>query len=270
MDTKLSRYLAYRGLYVWISIIITFLAAITTIFALAFLLKLAKIPIIIIIITTAIPTLAILWVFIEETAKYFQKDNNYQLSYISGSNRTRVKDLIAEILSKIILKQNLFVCYDSDNKHTFVKGDRYQAFITIADKELSLPRNQLQSILAHEIAHVLSNDLLKGIFIDTAKFILITYSAMFIIIYLIVAPTITSVATVLTMVYLIRCLIIWPERLAENTADCVATMMGYGQGLFEFFESKITNITVIQQFLDPHESFPKRKQNVLKIMKNQY
>ena len=142
------------------------------------------------------------------------------------------------------------------------------AYLAIEEDILDRPDHELQSVLAHELTHVVFSDGLRAIFLNTISILLVIYSVMVIPILLLTMSQVPWYIIVLGLAISLRFLTSWTNKISEITADTGATLLGYGPGLQDFFSHTPNEQDFLVWLFDNHESRSKRVSRISRIVKH--
>lgn len=150
----------------------------------------------------------------------------------------RVCRLIKPILDQCRPQKTIYLV--SDPYFQGLMGERSNAttsLIHFSKSMLSYPDFIVQAVLAHEVGHSLAGDTLKSNILDTLKITM----AFFLCLTIIISIPLLSLYQAMIMIGLLYPAYLFlgyvssvPKRLMEDTADGVATLMGFGEGLKVF------------------------------------
>lgn len=229
MSRRLRFYLFYRNILCHLSMLPLLIMVIITVRASFFLLASLTLPISLVGFGY-LPILFISIEFLFQINRYFSIPKN-----IEYENHTihlfRIRKLLKPLILRCQIKKPIRILFSDEIFR--MDADTYSriSLLHLSEGHLNLNDEDLQSVLAHEIFHVISSDTVKIVFLETLGLALTCYS------FVLIAATLFSFPFWLVMIitgsiYLVGySLYKWPRRIMENTADGATALFGCGHGL---------------------------------------
>ncbi len=220
-----------------------------------------------IIVTSAIPILFFFSCFL----RYISEPDIDQIIPLDPHDFSRMTSLVKPIVDQCRLKKTLYLIYHPNYQNLMgADSNATASYILISDQILTYQNFVIQAVLAHEIGHVLAGDSLKSILINTLHIAMI---AFLLLTALIAAPLLSPpyfmIMTGLIYPTYLLCKYISskPRRVMEDTADGIATLMGYGEGLKTFFILTPDNKPKVIKAFEKHGHHTTRIENINRIQR---